>query len=325
MSPTNDPKGRKKISVTIPVYNEASNVVRAIDAVEKVFNQELSRFELEIVITDNASTDGTWQTVANLARVRSHLTGYRFSRNFGYQNSVFAGLALATGDAVIEMDADLEDPPEVIPEFVKQWEEGFEVVYGVRSKRHGPWWMRAMFAAFYHALNRLSELPIPRNAGDFRLLDRRVVDRLRALPERNLYLRGLVVYLGFKQIPVAYERQPRLSGSSKFRFLHYVALAIDAITAFTKAPLRLIGVLGFMLFALALGASLYYLATYFKYGTPIQGFTTLVILMLLLNSITFMFLGIIGEYLSRIFDDAKMRPRVVISESTSSAPYPREL
>ena len=325
MALTTDPKGRKKISVTIPVYNEASNVQRAIDAVEKVFREKLSRFELEIVVTDNASTDTTWETVTHLSHARSHLTGYRFSRNFGYQNSVFAGLALATGDAVIEMDADLEDPPEVIPQFVEKWEQGFEVVYGVRSKRHGPWWMRALFAAFYHVLNRLSELPIPRNAGDFRLLDRKVVDRLRALPERNLYLRGLVVYLGFKQIPVTYERQPRVSGSSKFRFFHYVVLAIDAITAFTKAPLRLIGVLGFALFALAIVTSVYYLVTYLKYGTPIQGFTTLVILTLLLNSITFMFLGILGEYLSRIFDDAKMRPRVVIAESTSNAPYPREL
>jgi dolichol-phosphate mannosyltransferase len=325
MPANNDSQSLKKISITIPVFNEASNVESAIDAVERVFREKLSRYTLEIIVTDNASTDATWQTVTQLALARPHMTGYRFSRNFGYQNSVFAGLSLATGDAVIEMDADLEDPPEVIPQFVEKWEQGFDVVYGVRSKRHGSWLMRVVFSLFYWLLNRLSELPIPRNAGDFRLLDRRVVDRLRALPERNLYLRGLVVYLGFKQVPVTYERQPRASGSSKFRFFHYVILAIDAITAFTKAPLRLIGALGFTLFALAMATAVYYLVTYLRYGTPIQGFTTLVILMLLLNSITFMFLGVLGEYLSRIFDDSKMRPRVVIAESTSSVQFPREL
>ncbi len=313
---------QKTISICIPVYNESKNLPVAVDAVEKVFATQLSSYKLEIIVTDNGSGDSTWSIVEGLSRQKPYLKGYRFSRNFGYQNSVFAGLSLATGDAVIELDADLEDPPSVIPQFVKKWEEGFQVAYGVRSKRHAPWLLKTLFSAFYLFLNKLSELKIPPNSGDFRLLDRKVVEVLKALPERNLYLRGLVTYLGFKQIPVTYERDARLSGRSKFRFMHYVVLAIDALTAFTKSPLRLIGAAGFILFFLSTSLAAYYLVSRILVGTPVAGFTTLAILMLLMNSVTYIFLGILGEYLSRIFDDSKNRPRVIIAEATNDPTPP---
>tara|TARA_Y100000590_G_scaffold469587_1_gene658423 strand:- start:1465 stop:2427 length:963 start_codon:yes stop_codon:yes gene_type:complete len=316
---------KKTISICIPVYNEGKNLSVAVDAVESLFKDELSNYELEIIVTDNGSADDTWKITQNLANQKPYLKGYRFSRNFGYQNSVFAGLSMATGDAVIEMDADLEDPPHVIPSFVKEWEKGFDVVYGVRAKRYGSLALRSLFSVFYWLLNRISEQKIPRNAGDFRLLDRKVVDVLKALPERNLYLRGLVSFLGFKQTPYLYERQPRISGNSKFKFFHYVILAIDAITAFTKAPLRIIGALGTLLFFAAFGLGIYYLVSHLIFGVEVKGFTTLVILTLFLHSITFIFLGILGEYLSRIFDDSKNRPRIIFEDSINTTDCPKYL
>jgi len=308
----------KTISICIPVYNEASNLPAAIAAVQALFNGRLTGYQHEIIITDNASTDDSWRLISEFAGKNSNIRGYRFSRNFGYQNSIFAGLSLATGDAVIELDADLEDPPEVITQFVERWEQGFDVVFGIRSDRQASWIFKIFFTAFYRLLNKISDFPIPENAGDFRLLDRKVVEVLKLLPERNLYLRGLVSFLGFKQCPVIYKRNPRRSGNSKFRPLQYLILAFDALTAFSKTPLRLMGVLGLVLFFISMGLGTYYLASVLLFGAPTPGFATLVVLMLFLHSITFIFLGVLGEYLSRIFDDAKKRPRVVIQEQTGS-------
>jgi len=316
---------KKTISICIPVLNEAKNILKAIDAVEELFRNKLSEYNLEIIVTDNASTDSTWEVIEDLGRSRKHLKAYRFSRNFGYQNSVFAGLSLATGDAVVELDADLEDPPAVIPEFVKKWEEGYDVAYGVRKKRYAPLPMKFLFSAFYRILNHVSDFEIPIHSGDFRLLDRKVVEVLKALPERNLYLRGLVSYLGFRQAEILYDRQPRLSGDSKFRFMHYLVFAIDALTAFSKAPLRFTNTIGFCLFFIASALGIYYIAGYLIHGTEVKGFTTIIVLLLFLHSITFIFLGVLGEYISRIFDDSKFRPRVIISSAVNVDDFPRTL
>jgi dolichol-phosphate mannosyltransferase len=260
--------------------------------------------------------------VQELAASRPHLRAFRFSRNFGYQNSVFAGLSLATGDAVIELDADLEDPPATIPDFVSKWQEGYDIVYGVRSKRYGSKLFLWTVQRFYRMLNTISDIDIPENAGDFRLLDRKVVDILRALPERNLYLRGLVSFIGFRQCPVLYERNERLTGKSKFKIMHYIVLAIDALTSFSKKPLRIIGILGILLFIISSALALHYLIGYLTGGSEVRGFTTLVILTLFLHSTTFIFLGVLGEYLSRIFDDSKFRPRAIIREAIHADQHP---
>jgi glycosyltransferase involved in cell wall biosynthesis len=310
------------ISVCIPVFNEAENVALAVSTVEEIFHSKLPQYLLEIIITDNASTDRTWELVTALSATRPHLKAFRFSRNFGYQNSVFAGLCLANGDAVVAVDADLEDPPNVIVQFVEKWREGFDVVYGVRQKRYGPIYLRFLFSLFYKSLTAIASLGIPENAGDFRLLDRKVVNVLKALPERNLYLRGLVWYLGFRQAPVPYDRQPRTAGTSKFGLRHYAAFAIDGVTAFSKAPLRLIGILGVCLFILSAVLGSYYFIGGLLRGTRLPGFTTIVVLLLFLHGLTFIFIGIIGEYLSRVFDDAKYRPRVIISDALNSPEFP---
>jgi len=316
---------KKTISICIPTLNEEETLYKAVNVVEDLFKTELPDYLLEIVITDNASTDRTWEVIKELSQNRPHIKGFRFSRNFGYQNSVFAGLSFAEGDAVIELDADLEDPPNIIPEFIKKWEQGFDVVYGVRKKRHKPVYFRILFNLFYRLLNLFSYPKIPENAGDFRLLDRKVVDILKSLPERNLYLRGLVHYLGFNQVAVHYDRQPRISGKSKFRLVHYIILAIDAITAFSKTPLRMIGIIGVIIFSFSLILSGFYVAGALLKSIQVQGFTTIVVLILLLHGITFICIGIIGEYLSRIFDDAKFRPRVIISETTNVESSPKIL
>lgn len=316
---------RKRISVCIPVFNEAESLRTAITEVESLFAEKLADYELELVVTDNASVDQTWAVAMDCAASRPHMRAYRFSRNFGYQNSVFAGISLATGDAVVELDADLEDPPLVITEFVKQWEIGADVVYGVRKKRHASLPMRFLFRVFYKVIRKVSSLDIPENSGDFRLLDRKVVNVLKQLPERNLYLRGLIPYLGFRQQPVYYDRQPRIAGKSKFRLIHYFTLAIDGITAVSKTPLRAIGVLGFTLFVASILLGGYYVGGALLNRVPVQGFTTIVVLMLMLHGLTFIFVGVIGEYLSRIFDDSKHRPRVIIAESVNADPGPNTL
>ena len=312
----------KTVSICIPVYNESNNISIAVQEVETLFHQKLFNYQLELVVTDNASTDNTWRIIQELASSRPHLRAYRFSRNFGYQNSVFAGLSMSTGDAVIELDADLEDPPSIIPDFISRWEEGFDIVYGVRSKRYGSKFFLWSVQRFYRMLNAISDIHIPENAGDFRLLDRKVVDILKELPERNLYLRGLVSFIGFRQCPVLYERNERRSGKSKFKVMHYVVLAIDALTSFSKKPLRLIGILGVLLFVFSSVLALHYLVGYLMGGSEARGFTTLVILMLFLHSTTFIFLGVLGEYLSRIFDDAKFRPRAIIQETIHVDQHP---
>ena len=316
---------QKTISICIPVYNEAETLPIAIATVEALFRDKLADYCLELVVTDNASTDQTWALIHHLAATRSHLKAFRFSRNFGYQNSVFAAVSMASGDAVIELDADLEDPPAVMVEFVREWEKGFDVVYGVRRKRSAPFYMRILFRLFYKTLRAISSLDIPENSGDFRLLDRKVVDVLKRLPERNLYLRGLVTFLGFRQTPVFYDRQPRVAGRSKFRMFHYLTLAVDGITAVSKTPLRAIGILGVLLFTASLLLGIYYIGGALLHRVPVQGFTTIVVLMLFLHGLNFIFVAVIGEYLSRIFDDAKHRPRVIIAESIHSQQAPDSL
>lgn len=307
------------------MFNEAENIEAAVRTVEEVFRTKLPEYGMEFVITDNASTDSSWKVVQQLAESRPYLRAFRFSRNFGYQNSVFAGLSLCTGDAAVVLDADLEDPPAVIPAFVSKWRDGCEVVYGIRTRRHTPLYKRVLFSVFYRVLTACSPFPIPRDAGDFRLLDRKVLEILKALPERNLYLRGLVTFIGFRQAGVPYERQPRLAGRSKFRFAHYLTFAVDGITAFSKTPLRMIGALGTVLFVCSVLMGMYYAAGALLGRVPVQGFTTLAVLILFLNGVNFIFLAVIGEYLSRIFDDAKFRPRVIILDAIHASEFPRHL
>ncbi len=312
----------KTVSICIPVFNESENIENAISSVERLFSEKLKTYSLEIIVTDNGSSDDTWEIIEKLSKSRPNLIAYKFSRNFGYQNSVFAGLSLATGDAIIELDADLQDPVEVIPEFIESWEEGYNVVYGIRTARSCSRVKKLAYGFFYKTMGALAELDIPPDAGDFRLIDRKVANVLKALTEKNLYLRGLISHIGFKQKAIYYQRNSRELGESKFSFKDYFIFAFDGITAFSKKPLRGIAFVGVILFFLSFGLGTYYLLTSLIRGSGAPGFPTTIIISLALHGINFIFLGIIGEYLSRIFDDAKNRPRVIISESINSEDPP---
>jgi dolichol-phosphate mannosyltransferase len=314
----------KTISVIIPVYNEGENVDAICSQVMDVHARVLGRYALEIVFTDNASSDDTFARIERLAGANPHVKGIQLSRNFGYQASILTGYLNASGDAVVQMDSDGEDPPEMIPEFVALWEQGFQVVYGVRISRQESAPMQWQRMLFYRILKRISSVDLPRGAGDFRLLDRVVVDTLVSrFNERNPYLRGLVSFIGFRQTGVPYHRGRREKGPSKFGYFDYMRLAWDAITSFSRVPLKFVSYLGCGMSVVAGLGAVFYLVLFAAGRVPIQGFTTIILALLLLSGIQLLSLGILGEYLSRIFDEVKARPRSIVARSTGFSEPPR--
>jgi dolichol-phosphate mannosyltransferase len=306
----------KLISVVIPTLNERHNVALVHERVSTVFEHLNGQYEVEFVFTDNRSSDGTFDEIVRLAALDPRIRAYRFSRNFGYQRSILEGLRQARGDAAIEMDADLQDPPELIPEFLRLWEEGHAVVYGVREKRPDPWHIGALRRAFYRIANRLSEDPLPLDAGDFRLVDRRVLDVLKSLEDAQPYLRGTIAAMGFEQAGVRYQRDARQSGESKFSFGALVALSIDGILNHSIVPLRLATYTGLAVSLLSVVMILGYVVGRFAFGLDWPpGFATTTTLILLGIALNSLFLGVIGEYLGRIYKQVKRGPNTVIDRA----------
>lgn len=313
-----------KITVVIPVYCEGENVDQIYGEVARVFERDLPQHELEVLFCDNASEDDSFERVQRICARDRRVRGVRLSRNFGYQANILTGYANAMGDAVVQIDADGEDPPDLIPEFVKRWEQGCQVVYGIRTVRREPRWLVWQRKLFYRLLRRISSVEIPPDAGDFRLLDRAVVETLcRRFGEHNPYLRGLVSFIGFQQVGIPYERRPRARGRSKFSYLRYLSLAWDGITSFSRVPLKLVSALGFLMSFFALIGILAYLVKFALGLIPVRGFTTLVLLLLLLSGIQLLSLGILGEYLGRIFDEVKARPRAIVARHCGFESEPR--
>ncbi|MFW6184328.1 MAG: glycosyltransferase family 2 protein, partial [Chloroflexota bacterium] len=243
--------------------------------------------------------------------------GVSFSRNFGFQVAVTAGLDHAHGDAVILTDADLQDPPEVFPDMIEKWREGYDVVYGVRASREGETWFKLLTAkVFYRLIYRITDIEIPLDTGDFRLMDRRVVNAIRRMPERNRFLRGMVPWVGFKQTGVPYERRARYAGESKFSSVkQMLPFAIDAITSFSYLPLQLATYMGFILAAVSLLAIIAVIAVrLFGPSSPLLGQATTLVTVLFLGGVQLISLGIIGEYLGRIYDEVKGRPLYLVEE-----------
>lgn len=314
----------KSITIVIPVFNEGENVDVIYRDVVDVFARDLPQYGLEIVFSDNCSSDDTYSRIMRLCESDARVKGLRLSRNFGYQANILTGYFNASGDAVVQMDSDGEDPPAVIVEFVRQWEAGYDVVYGVRlTRQESPLiqWQRRLF---YSMLNRITSLRLPPGAGDFRLLDRVVVTTLcERFGERDPYLRGLVSFIGFRQIGVPYHRGKRLHGPSKFSYFDYLRLAWDAITSFSQVPLKLIALAGFCLSGISFLASLFYLGLYITGKVPVQGFTTLILILLFVSGVQLLCLGILGEYIARIFDEVKARPRSIVTDSCGFSMPPR--
>jgi glycosyltransferase involved in cell wall biosynthesis len=293
---------RPLISLVVPVYNEEDNLALLYAAVRKVIDPLAEEYAFELVFTDNHSSDRTPELLTELARADERVRAYRFSRNFGYQRSILTAYLLADGEAAIQLDCDLQDPPEMIPVFLKTWREGSDVVYGVRKSRLESKRWTVGRKVFYWLVDFLSEDPIPRDAGDFRLISRRVIEELRRIGDPKPYLRGTIATLGFKQTGIDYERRARTVGTSKFSFYDNIMLALDGIINQSVMPLRMAIYVGMGVAALTVLASVGYIVAYFTVGFRAPaGFTTITVLILASLGINAMLLGVIGEYLGRMY------------------------
>jgi glycosyltransferase involved in cell wall biosynthesis len=305
------------LSVVIPILNEEP-LVGELHARVTAAVSPLGAYEL--VVVDDGSSDGTWSRLVELAAVDPHLRLVRLSRNFGHQIALTAGLEAARGDAVVTIDGDLQDPPEVIPEMVARWREGYDVVYGVREERQGETRYKLWTARlFYRLIGRLSPVEIPAEAGDFRLLSRRAADALRAMPERARFLRGMTSWIGFPQIGVPYSREPRTAGQTKYSTRKMIKFAADAITSFSSAPLRVVSTIGFALVGFCAVYLAYTVYKRFFTDDTVEGWTSVIVVLLLIGGAQLIGLGVIGQYIGRIYDEAKGRPLYVVSELVDSA------
>jgi dolichol-phosphate mannosyltransferase len=314
----------KLISVVVPVFNERENVAALHERVSEVF-ESLPGYDLELIFTDNHSTDGTFDEIVRLASLDKRIRAYRFSRNFGFQRSILEGYRKARGDAAVQIDADLQDPPELIARFIELWEQGNAVVYGVRVKRPDPWHVNLARKAFYRFAALLSEDPLQIDAGDFRLVDRRVLDVLHQLDDAQPYLRGTIASMGFDQAGVEYERAARHSGSSKFSLSHMLALSLDGILNHSTIPLRVATYTGLAVSLVTAIGIVGYLVARFAYGREWPaGFATTTALLLLSISLNALFLGIIGEYLGRMYKQLKRGANTIIERSIEPAETPSD-
>lgn len=308
------------ITLVIPARNEADNMPRVEREVTALAASLPHDFEF--IVVDNASSDGTAAYVEALCARDPRWRYIRFSRNFSVEGSITAGYEHARGDAIVVLYSDLQDPPDVIPRFLEKWREGYDVVYGVRTRRPGdPTWRNAAAWLAYRLIAWFSDVPIPTDSGDFRLISGRVRDALRGLGETNRYMRGMIAWLGFRQVGVPYERRPRTAGRSNAPVTDVVLFAFNAITSFSLRPLRLFTLFGFCVLLASLMLTIVYVVLWLR-GAPPPGFTTLLVLLLAGIGINSLGIGILGEYLGRTFSEAKRRPVYVIEKTLNLEPPP---
>lgn len=306
-----DPGAR--LSVIVPCLNEQEVICSTHQRLTAALEQ--AALDFEIIYVDDGSTDATPELLRELQTQDSRVRMVRFSRNFGHQIAITAGLEHASGDAVAIIDADLQDPPEVILEFLQKWMDGYDVVYGVRSERDGETAFKLWTAkAFYRLIGKLSETPIPLDTGDFRLMDRHVVEALLSMPERDRFVRGMVSWLGFSQVALPYHRAARAAGTTKFSLFKMLRFATDGIVSFSISPLRLATWMGFAASGFAILVMLYTLYER-VFGTGVvRGWTSTMMAILFIPGVQLICLGIIGEYVGRIYGEAKRRPLYVVRE-----------
>lgn len=302
---------KQLLSIVVPVLNE-SEVIQTFYGRLRDVLEALPSFDSEVIFVDDGSRDDSYRKLVALADADPRIKAIKFSRNFGHQIAITAGIDLARGDAVVVIDADLQDPPELIGSFIEKWKQGYEVVYGCREHREGESRMKKWTASlFYRTLRALIKIDIPVDVGDFRLMSRTAADYLRKFKERDRFIRGLVSWVGFRQTGVTYARDKRWAGKTKYPYRKMIKFAIDGITSFSSLPLRLASWFGFIVSVLAF----LYLASVFvqkALGNTIQGWATIMVGMLLLGGVQLICLGIIGEYIGRIFNETKQRPLYVI-------------
>ncbi len=311
---TNSDQKQKLLSVIIPCYNEEEVIGETIKRL-KTFCAELKDLDVELIFVDDGSRDRTREFLKKFAAEDSRIRIIGFARNFGHQIAITAGIDAAGGDAVALIDADLQDPPEVMHRMVEKWREGFDVVYGTRTERPGESAFKLMTArGFYRILNKLSDVPIPLDTGDFRLMSRQVVDTLRAMPERDRFVRGMVSWVGFKQTALPYKRGERFAGESKYPLRKMLRFATDGILSFSTKPLQMSAALGMSSAALALLGICYALLLRIFTNIWVEGWTALMIAVLFVGGVQLISVGILGEYVGRIYNEIKQRPLYVVQE-----------
>ena len=301
-------------SIIAPIFNETENLPVLLPRLSAVMDGVGEPWEL--VLVDDGSTDGSTEMILKLAEQDERVRPVIFARNFGHQIAVTAGLDYARGEAVVIIDADLQDPPEVIPEMIARWHEGYEVVYGIRTEREGESWFKLFTASlFYRLILRITDVKIPLDTGDFRLMDRKVVEIMNGMRERHRFLRGMSAWVGFRQIGVSYKRAARFAGSTKYPFRKMFRLALNAITGFSHAPLQLATYIGFI----AAGVSLVFIPIVIIMRLAgLQNFfgqATTLVSVLFLGGVQLICLGILGEYIGRIYDEVKGRPLYIVREA----------
>src|SRR5436190_16537527 len=303
-----------ELSLVFPIYNEEENIPELYRRITAVLDENKIK-NAEILFVNDGSRDRSEEQIRDLRKQDPRVKLINFSRNFGHQAAITAGIDHSRGDATILMDADLQDPPHVIGEMLEKWREGGEIVYAVRRKRDDDTFTKRLFAkTFYRLLQYVSSIDIPLDTGDFCLLDRKVVTHLKALPEKNRFLRGLRSWLGFKQVPVEFERPARFAGEAKYTFKQSLRLAINGIVGFSSFPLRIAAFAGFLAFVAALVLLTVAIVAYFVDYHMERGWTSIVAIVLFIGGVQLILLGSIGEYIGRIYDEAKQRPNYIVRE-----------
>ena len=301
-------------SIIAPIYNELENIPELYPRLREVMDRTGEPWEL--ILVDDGSSDGSTDIIRKLAENDARVRPVIFARNFGHQIAVTAGVDYCRGDAVIIIDADLQDPPEVILKLIDKWREGYEVVYAVREERQGESWFKTATASlFYRVIFRITDVDIPLDAGDFRLMDKKVIAVMRQMREKHRFLRGMSAWVGFKQVGVPYKRQPRYAGETKYPLSKMVKLALNAVTSFSYFPLQLATYIGFFAAGLSVLAIPVVAILRLITGSALLGQATTLIIVLFLGGVQLISLGIIGEYIGRIYDETKNRPLYIVAEA----------
>ena len=304
----------KKITIIIPAYNEEESLPPLYERLEKLMSS-MEHYEFEILFVNDGSKDNTINLIKEYREKDNRISYVDFSRNFGKEIAMVAGLDYATGDCVIFMDADLQDPPELIPELVKYWEEGYDDVYAKRNSRKGETWLKKFTSKmYYRVLQHLTNIPIQEDTGDFRLLDRRCVNALKKMRESQRQSKSMFSWIGYKKKEVLYDRDPRIAGKTKWNYKKLVDLAIDGITSFTTSPLRISTYISIPTFIVLFVYFIYVIAKCIVMNTMIQAYQAIILLILFFSGVQILLFGIIGEYLGRIFNESKNRPLYLVNE-----------
>lgn len=301
------------LSVLIPMFSESEVVLECYERVKTVL-QSLDPMDHEILFVDDGSKDNTLELLKAIRKKDDSVRVISFSRNFGHQAAVTAGLERTRGHAVIIMDADLQDPPELIPKLIEKWQSGFQVVYAIRRKRKEGWFKRMSYTAFYRLLKKLADVDIPLDSGDFCLMDRIVVDQLNRMPERNRFVRGLRSWIGFRQIGLEYERDRRHAGEVKYTIPKLIKLGLDGLLSFSYTPLRLATFLGFITSSISFVSGIAVMISKYVADYTPRGWTSTLVIVFFLGGVQLITLGIIGEYIGRVYDEVKKRPVYIVEE-----------